>query len=133
MDTLTFSHFVLIAVFFLGYAAIIFEFSIKVNKTAVALVLAVLCWLIDFIGDFQTLDTSIQILASKLSDVSQILFFLLGAMTLVEIIDSHNGFQCVTKQLHTTSKRRMLWLIAFVTFFLSAVLDNLTTTILMIS
>ena len=133
MDVLTFSHFVLIAVFFLGYAAIIFEFSIKVNKTAVALVLAVLCWLIDFIGDFQTLDTSIQVLAAKLSDVSQILFFLLGAMTLVEIIDSHNGFQCVTKQLHTQSKRKMLWLIAFVTFFLSAVLDNLTTTILMIS
>lgn len=130
---LTVAHFILIAIFALGYLAIIFEFNLKLNKTAVALLMGVLCWLIDFVGGFQSLDVSYSALSEKLSDISQILFFLLGAMTLVELIDSHNGFEVVTKQLHTKSKRKMLWLISFVAFFLSAVLDNLTTTILMIS
>lgn len=133
MFEMTQGHYILLGIFALGYLGIIFEFPLRINKTAMALGLAVFCWLIDFVGGFQTVAHSLDILAHKLSDISQILFFLLGAMTLVELIDSHKGFQCVTGALHTTSKRKMLWIIAFVTFFLSAVLDNLTTTILMVS
>lgn len=132
-EIFTVSHDILIAVFAIGYLAIILEFMIRVNKTAVALLLAVLCWLIYFVGDPQPLNTSLAFLGSHLSDVSQILFFLLGAMTLVELIDSHKGFNTFIHYLHTRSKRKMLWVISFISFFLSAVLDNLTTTILMIS
>ncbi len=133
MDVLDLSALILIGVFCLGYIAIIFEFSLRVNKTAVALLLAVLCWLIYFVGDASSTDHSLTFLSKKLSDVSQILFFLLGAMTLVEIIDTHRGFNVVIRHLHTKSKRKMLLIISLTAFCLSAVLDNLTTTILMIS
>ena len=133
MEIFTLSHNFLIFVFLLGYLAIILEFIIRVNKTAVALFLAVVCWLIYFVGDPQPLNTRLAFLDAHLSSVSQILFFLLGAMTLVELIDSHKGFNTFIHYLHTRSKRKMLWLICFLSFFLSAVLDNLTTTILMIS
>jgi NhaD family Na+/H+ antiporter len=72
-------------------------------------------------------------LGHHLGDVSQIIFFLLGAMTLVELIDCHGGFKVITDVIHTSSKKKMLWIIGFVTFFLSAILDNLTTTIVMVS
>ncbi len=133
MEIFTLSHNFLIVVFLIGYLAIILEFIIRVNKTAIALFLAVLCWLIYFVGDPQPLNTSLAFLEAHLSSVSQILFFLLGAMTLVELIDSHKGFNTFIHYLHTRSKRKMLWLICFLSFFLSSVLDNLTTTILMIS
>ncbi|MBF5059821.1 sodium:proton antiporter NhaD [Candidatus Neptunochlamydia vexilliferae] len=135
MDTeiFTLSHGILIAVFCIGYAAIILEFLIRVNKTAVALFMAVVCWLIYFVGDKQPLNVSMAFLNTHLSDVSQILFFLLGAMTMVELIDSHKGFNTFIHHLHHRSKRKMLWIICGISFFLSAVLDNLTTTILMIS
>ncbi|NGX51620.1 MAG: Na(+)/H(+) antiporter NhaD [Chlamydiae bacterium] len=132
-EIFTFSHDFLIAFFCIGYTAIILEFVIHVNKSAVALLMAVLCWLIYFVGDPQPLETSMAFLSTHLSDVSQILFFLVGAMTLVELIDSHKGFNTFIHHLHTRSKRKMLWIIAFLSFFLSAILDNLTTTILMIS
>lgn len=132
-DIFTLSHNFLITVFCIGYGAIILEFLIRVNKTAVALFMAVICWLIYFVGDPQPLTTSLAFLNTHLSDVSQILFFLLGAMTMVELIDSHKGFNTFIHYLHTRSKRKMLWVICFFSFFLSAVLDNLTTTILMIS
>ncbi len=127
------SHNLLIGAFAIGYLAIILEYVVRVNKTAIALLLAVLCWLIFFVGDPQPLSTSLAFLGSHLSSVSQILFFLLGAMTLVELIDSHKGFNTFIHTLHVRSRRKMLWVISFLAFFLSAVLDNLTTTILMIS
>ncbi len=134
MDTIfTVPHDILLIIFVIGYSAIICEYIIRVNKTAIALMLAVLCWLVYFVGDPQPLSTSLQTLGSHLSDVSQILFFLLGAMTLVELIDSHKGFNTFIHYLHMRSKRKMLWMTTFIAFFLSAVLDNLTTTILMIS
>lgn len=123
----------ILGVFGLGYLGIIFEYNIKINKTAVALLIAVLCWLIYFENSPVSLEKDLKVLGSHLSDVSQIIFFLLGAMTLVELIDSHKGFKIVTDIIQTNSKRKMLWIISFTTFFLSAVLDNLTTTILMVS
>jgi len=129
----TFVAFFIVLFFCLGYLAIILEFQIKVNKTAVALFLGVILWMFYFIGGLTSIKKSIEALAWHLSDISQILFFLLGAMTLVELIDSHNGFHVVTRLINAKSKRQMLWIICFISFFLSAVLDNLTTTILMIS
>ena len=118
----------IILVFIIGYIAIIFEHNIKVNKTASALLMAVLTWMILFIHF-----PNMHALGEKVSEISQIIFFLLGAMTLVELIDSHQGFKVVTDLIQTGSKRKMLWIMGLTTFFLSAVLDNLTTTIVMIS
>ncbi|MBI3211145.1 MAG: sodium:proton antiporter NhaD [Simkania negevensis] len=133
MEVLTFSNSLLLLVFVVGYVAIIFEYGIRINKSAVALLLAVSCWLIYFIGNAETLSSNVSHLGHYLGSVSEILFFLLGAMTLVELIDSHKGFNTFIHLLHTRSKRKMLWLITFLSFFLSALLDNLTTTVLMIS
>ena len=123
----------IIIVFCVGYLGIIFEHSIKINKTATALFLAVILWIIYFSGSHQLLNVDLQSLDHKLGDVSQILFFLLGAMTLVELIDSHKGFDIVVHKLHANSRKILLWIIAAVSFVLSAILDNLTTSILMIS
>lgn len=118
----------IIAVFIVGYLAIIFEHNIKVNKTASALLMAVLTWMFLFLYYQDT-----HALGEKLNDVSQIIFFLMGAMALVEVIDVHKGFRVITNLIHTNSKKKMLWIMGLITFFLSAVLDNLTTTIVMIS
>lgn len=124
---------ILLTVFIVGYLGIILEFVVRVNKTAVALLLAIGCWMVYFLDPDTATSKSLHLLIVNLGDVSQILFFLLGAMTLVELIDSHKGFDTVVHYLHTHSKRVMLWMIAIISFFLSAILDNLTTTILMIS
>lgn len=127
------SNQMIIFLFVIGYAAIIFEFHLKVNKTAVALVLAVLCWGLYFISDSQPLAKNLSDLSHHLSDISQVVLFLIGAMTLVELIDCHKGFLVVNKFVKTRSKKLMIVLVGITTFFLSAILDNLTTTILMIS
>jgi Na+/H+ antiporter NhaD/arsenite permease-like protein len=127
------TYFSILCVFVLGYAGIIFEYGLKINKTAVALVTAVTCWAIYFFSHAQPLSADLTQLGVYISDISQILFFLLGSMTLVELVDAHKGFKIVTDIIHTKSKRKMLWVIALITFVLSAILDNLTTTILMIS
>ena len=133
MDTMTFVGFFVLIVFVLGYVAIAFEYAIKVNKTAVALAVAVICWLIYFLGQVKPVDQNLFELLKDLSDISQIIFFLLGAMTIVELIDSHKGFNTIIEFIHTRSKKHLLWITAGVAFGLSAMLDNLTTTILMIS
>ena len=133
MGFVTFSHALLVAIFCVGYLAIILEFVIRVNKTAISLLLAVLCWLVYFFGHSGSFVQSTDQLVLHLGRASEILFFLLGAMTLVELIDSHKGFNTFTHYLHKRSKRKMLWIIVLLSFFLSAILDNLTTTILMIS
>jgi Na+/H+ antiporter NhaD/arsenite permease-like protein len=125
--------FLMIGIFIIGYLGIIFEFYIKVNKTAVGITLAALCWMVYFLGCSSTLERSIHELGEHLGEVSQIIFFLLGAMTLVELIDSHKGFNTVISWVRTQNKRKLIILISVISFFLSAVLDNLTTTILMIS
>lgn len=118
----------MILIFVLGYLAIIFEHKIDVNKTASALLMAVLTWTLLFIHN-----PNLHALGEKMNDVSQIIFFLMGAMTLVEVIDVHKGFKVITDLILTSSKRKLLWIMGFTTFFLSAILDNLTTTIVMVS
>jgi Na+/H+ antiporter NhaD/arsenite permease-like protein len=119
-------------IFIVGYLAIALEHSVKINKAAIALVSGVLCWSV-----YALLSDNHHEAAEKLTvylgEVAGILFFLLGAMTIVELIDAHDGFELITRRIQTTNKRKLAWLIAVITFFLSAVLDNLTTTIVLIS
>ncbi|MEJ7778664.1 MAG: sodium:proton antiporter NhaD [Daejeonella sp.] len=122
----------IIAIFVIGYAAIAFEHPLRINKTASALLTGVLCWVIYIMIATDTELVSEQ-LYEHLGQISGILFFLLGAMTIVELIDAHDGFDVITSRIKTTDKRKLLWIISIITFFLSAVLDNLTTTIVMVS
>lgn len=122
----------LIVVFVLGYAAIAFEHPLKLNKAASALITGVICWTI-FILQSESAETVGDELLHHLGEIASILFFLLGAMTIVELIDSHNGFDIITEKIKTTSKSKLLLIIITITFFLSALLDNLTTAIVMTS
>jgi Na+/H+ antiporter NhaD/arsenite permease-like protein len=122
----------IIFVFLLGYTAIAFEQSLKINKAATALLTGVLCWTIYVVHATST-EIVIEQLMHHLGEISAILFFLLGAMTIVELIDSHNGFEIITRKISTTSKSSLLLILTVITFFLSAVLDNLTTAIVMVS
>lgn len=140
---------IIVAVFIVGYLCITLEDGLKVNKAAIALLMAVVCWTLFTIGaadyiplfhaeSFAEAGQSVQhfvsshILREHLGEVAETLFFLIGAMTVVEVIDANGGFNFVRDALNTRSKRALLWKIAFMAFFLSAVLDNLTTTIVMI-
>lgn len=123
----------LIGVFILGYAAIIFEHLLNVHKTASSLLIAGLCWMIFFLGSGLPITDSIHLLDGHLSETSQIVFFLIGAMTIVEVIDSHSGFNLITRKIQTCQPGMYLWLFGLTSFFMSSVLDNLTTTIAMIS
>jgi Na+/H+ antiporter NhaD/arsenite permease-like protein len=122
----------LLTIFFIGYAAIAFEHGIKINKAASALVTGVLCWTIYIIASNDKHIVSEQ-LTDHLGELSGILFFLLGAMTIVELIDVHDGFNLITDRITQTNKRKLLWIVSFIAFFLSPLLDNLTTTIVMVS
>ncbi len=121
-----------IIIFFLGYVAIAFEHPLKLNKAASALITGVLCWTI-YIFQNDSVETVSEELLHHLGEIASILFFLLGAMTIVELIDSHNGFDIISEKIYTTSKKKLLLIIAILSFFLSALLDNLTTTIVMVS
>lgn len=133
--------YVLMALLFVaGYLCIAFEHPLKIDKAASALLTAVLCWTVLALGA----DSLLPALAASehgpagelrhhLGEIAEILFFLLGAMTIVELVDAHEGFKVITDRIRTNKRVTLLWLIGFITFFLSAVLDNLTTTIVMIS
>lgn len=123
---------ILISVFVLGYACIVLEHPLKINKAASALLTGTLCWSVYvlFSHDKEIVSEQLQ---HHLGQLSGILFFLMGAMTIVELIDAHDGFEVVTSRISTNDKRKLLWIICALTFFLSAVLDNLTTAIVMTS
>lgn len=151
----------IILVFAAGYTGIAFEHALGINKTATALVTGVLCWMLlilstpsDYLLNSEAWTHFLRIhelaefqgpaadthedyvlfsLFEYLAEISQILFFLLGAMTIVELLDSHQSFRYVTDHIRTRQPRKLLWLICWFTFFLSAVLDNLTTSIVMLS
>jgi Na+/H+ antiporter NhaD/arsenite permease-like protein len=154
-------EFLIIIIFVVGYLAIALEHPIKINKTASALVTAVVCWTIFAVsGSPETLLTSdrylhflhelgekaaklsagelhleyvVEQLGHHLNEIAQILFFLMGAMTIVELVDAHHGFKFITDRIKTKNPIVLLWVVCGVAFFLSAVLDNLTTTIVMVS
>jgi len=122
----------LIVIFVVGYLAIDLEHPIKINKTATALLTGVLCWTVYIVSENEP-NIVLGELSHHLASVSEILFFLLGAMTIVELIDAHDGFSLITDKITSKNKVELLWLIATITFFLSAILDNLTTAIVMVS
>jgi Na+/H+ antiporter NhaD/arsenite permease-like protein len=122
----------IVILFVVGYLAIAFEHPIKINKAATALLTGVLCWSAFALLQNDKLLVS-ENLAHHLSEIAGILFFLLGAMVIVELIDAHDGFEIITEKITSTNKKKLVWIIGFISFFLSAVLDNLTTTIVMVS
>ena len=138
MSTLTLC---IVVVFCLGYLCIALESLTKVNKAAIALLMCVCCWTLLMLapGSFYpdvaadgVLHHVAAVIEHHLGDAASTRFFLMGAMTIVEIVDCNGGFNFVRDALKTRSKRKLLWRVAFMTFFLSAILDNLTTSIVMI-
>ena len=149
----------MVVVFVLGYTAIALEHPLKIDKAASALITGVLCWVIYITGSQAIISlgnspswTSFSQLheitptisnikhfivhheiINHLGDISEILFFLLGAMTIVEMIDRHDGFKIITDKIQTTNKVKLLWILSFLSFFMSALLDNMTTTIVMVA
>lgn len=149
----------MVVVFILGYTAIALEHPLKIDKAASALITGVLCWVIYITGSQAIISlgnspswTSFSQLheitptisnikhfivhheiINHLGDISEILFFLLGAMTIVEMIDRHDGFKIITDKIQTTNKVKLLWILSFLSFFMSALLDNMTTTIVMVA
>jgi Na+/H+ antiporter NhaD/arsenite permease-like protein len=124
-----------------GYLCIALESLTKVNKAAIALLMCVVCWTLLMmnpaayypeIGGEGVIHHIAEVIEHHLGDAAGTLFFLMGAMTIVEIVDSNGGFNFVRDALKTRSKRKLMWRVAFMTFFLSAILDNLTTSIVMI-
>src|SRR4051794_5493871 len=122
----------LAAIFVISYAAIALEHPIGINKSASALLGAGLLWTVYAVmsGDHAAVGHKLD---ESVASTAQIIFFLLGAMTIVEVIDAHDGFEVITSQISTKSLPALMWLVSLVTFFLSAVLDNLTTAIVMVS
>lgn len=121
-----------VVIFVLAYAAIALEHPIKINKAASALIGAGLLWTVYAMsnGDAHLVGEQLN---ESLMGTAQIVFFLIGAMTIVEVVDAHDGFEVITTRIKTTKLSTLMWLVGFVTFFLSSILDNLTTTIVMIS
>lgn len=151
----------LIILFFIGYLGIALEHPLRVDKTATALLLGMLLWILYALGaeyivpvveadHFKAYLEAHPALASEtlhkqalsyvtdvklvesMGDITQTLFFLIGAMTIVELVDIHGGFTVITSRITTRNKRTLLWVLCFVAFIFSAVLDNMTTTIVMV-
>lgn len=132
----------LVTIFIIGYACIALEHPLKVNKTATALLLGVLTWSIFSFCNAAfnpELDTEAwhsfisSNLIENLGETAEIVFFLLGAMTIVTLIEDYQGFTIITDKIKTTNKKRLLWILSILTFFLSALLDNMTTAIVMVA
>lgn len=144
-------EYVVLIVFVLGYLGIAMEHPIKIDKAASALLIGTLCWALFVLGfsevpahlaeEFQAFSAEGGLLSvfyehrllHHISEIAGILFFLMGAMTIVELVDAHEGFAVITGRIKTKNKVKLLWIVGIITFFLSAALDNLTTTIVMIS
>ena len=138
MSTLTI---LIVTVFCIGYLCIALESLTKINKAAIALLMCVCCWTLLMCGpaayypavaEGDVIHHIAEVIEHHLGDAAGTLFFLMGAMTIVEIVDSNGGFNFVRDTMKTRSKRKLMWRVAFMTFFLSAILDNLTTSIVMI-
>ncbi|MBK7334931.1 MAG: sodium:proton antiporter NhaD [Saprospirales bacterium] len=130
---------VLVAVFLVGYAAIVLEHPLKLDKTVPTLLMGVLLWAIisvtglPVISHLEEIAPLSEVMLHTTGKIAEIIFFLLGAMTIVELVDLHQGFSVITDRIQTRNKVKMLWIISIIAFFMSSILDNLTTTIVLIS
>ncbi|MBK6976796.1 MAG: sodium:proton antiporter NhaD [Cytophagaceae bacterium] len=122
----------IIIIFIAGYVAIVLEHKLSINKSASALLTGVLTWALIALGSTNMEKTNEELL-KHVSDISSILFFLMGAMTIVEIIATYGGFEIITEKISTRKQSTLLWIIAIIAFFMSSVLDNLTTTIVIVA
>ena len=128
-----------VATFVIGYLMIVLEHPLKLDKTVPALLAGVVCWTLVALGDLSVVGSTHEIedlkdvLLHHLGEIAQILFFLIGAMVIVELVDLHRGFSVITNLIRTANKKKLLWMISWMAFFLSSVLDNLTTTIVFVS
>ncbi|MDQ7786035.1 MAG: sodium:proton antiporter NhaD [Thermodesulfovibrionales bacterium] len=120
-------------VFVLAYSMIALEHPIKINKSATALLAAGLMWTLYSFANPLGVETVIHQLTEKLAETAAIVFFLISAMTIVEVTDSHGGFEVITTRIKATKLTSLLWIIGFITFYLSSILDNMTTTIVMVA
>jgi Na+/H+ antiporter NhaD/arsenite permease-like protein len=136
-----YAYMLMAAIFVLGYLCIALEHPLKIDKAASAILTAVICWtvlvlgadsILPLLGESSAHEVTTE-LRHHLGEISEILFFLMGAMTIVELIDAHEGFKVITDRIRTNKRVHLLWMVGFITFFLSAALDNLTTTIVMVS
>lgn len=123
----------MVVTFIIGYFFITIEHISKVNKTSVALLMAIICWGLQFINQAESHEHNVAYLLEHLANISQVIFFLFCALTIVEIINAHKGFTLISQNIHILSKRKLLWTVGVITFFLSSILDNLTTTIIMVT
>ncbi|MDP5100644.1 MAG: sodium:proton antiporter NhaD [Nonlabens sp.] len=130
----------ILVVFVLGYVCIALEHTFKIDKAAIALLTGTICWALFITGGsdlilsgsgHEATELINEGLKEHLADIAEILFFLLGAMTIVELIDAHEGFTVITDRIKTTNRVKLVWILSLLTFFLSAALDNLTTAIVM--
>ena len=149
-------EFIVLAIFVLGYLFIALEHTFHIDKAASALLTGTICWGLFVVGVHEVpahLATDFAAFAAEfngtnaqalhhffehrllhhMEDISSILFFLLGAMTIVELVDAHEGFSVITDRIKTSNKVKLIWILSLLTFFFSAVLDNLTTSIVMVS
>ncbi|MDD5759404.1 MAG: sodium:proton antiporter NhaD [Desulfobulbaceae bacterium] len=120
-------------VFILCYILIALEHPLKISKSAIALIAAGLMWTLYSLASPLGLEEVVKQLSEKLAETAAIVFFLIGAMTIVEVTDSHGGFEIITSRIKATKLSSLLWIIGFISFFLSSILDNMTTTIVMIT
>jgi NhaD family Na+/H+ antiporter len=125
----------MIVVFSIGYLLITLEHITHINKTTIALLMAIICWILQFGNHYShvTPQENLLYLNVHIANISQVVFFLLGALSVVELINAHQGFKIISDIIQVQSKHKILWVLGFITFFLSSVLDNLTTTIVMVS
>ena len=130
-SALSSSQWLVLICFVVGYLGIIFEHKIGVNKTISALLTAMACWIAQFSGPIPRAE-DLEMFSLGVAEAAQIVFFLLGALLIVETIQVHGGLSLVRKLICCQSKKKLLWIVGFLTFFLSSILDNLTTTVVMI-
>ena len=123
----------LVTIFFIGYACIALEHPLKINKTATALLLGGLLWAVFALSHALPTEVISENLIENLGETAEIVFFLLGAMTIVTLIEDYQGFRVITDKITTTDKKKLLWTLSILTFFLSALLDNMTTAIVMVA
>lgn len=123
----------MIIAFVIGYTLITIEHKTHINKTSIALIMAIICWCLQFANHRITHEENLGYLSEHIANISQVIFFLLGALTIVEIINAHKGFRIISDAINIRSKQKLLWVVGVLTFFLSSVLDNLTTTIIMVT
>lgn len=129
----------IVLTFIIGYLAIVFEHPLKLDKTVPALVMGALCWAfislggLEVVGMHHHIEDLDSVLLHHIGKIAEILIFLIGAMTIVEIIDLHKGFAVITNRIKTTNKKTMLWILGILAFFISATLDNLASTIVLVS